>query len=225
MPAKPEQPTPTAKPNALERMREHLRKAPVMQDTAGANSTPPEEAARLLRQEWERRCPVDYRKLTESLLPCNRKMLAKVKAHRILEESALLYGPPQKGKTRLAWWLLHGQHFAGVKVLGLDAVDFASQATRAYRNGAEIEWFKVMIRPAILLIDDLGTPKATPRSLESIYAVIERRKAQGKTTIATINGMLEDMESRWGQNPDIDPELPRKIVARLEAWPRYLIVA
>ena len=187
----------------------------------GLNSTRPNNDRENL---WEKKCPIEYRETDSKRLPCDRETIAKVYAWPLVGASLLLYGPPRRGKTRLAWMLCRKHYLTGASVLAMDAPQFSAEASGAYRDGKEGEFFARMVKPEILFVDDAGKTRMTDRTLEALFTVIERRGARRKAMLITINGKTEDLLAKWLDREKLDPETAGAIIARLDEWPGKILI-
>src|SRR6516162_1430371 len=127
---------------------------------------------------WLAFCPKRYRKTVLRKLPAPVIMIKRVLENPMDERSLRLVGPTGIGKTRLAYMLLKKYYFVGDTIKMFDSTAFGSQASAAFRDGKEAEFFKAAVEPRILFLDDVGKNKFTERVIEALFTVIDRRGAR-----------------------------------------------
>lgn len=104
------------------------------------------------------------------------------------EKGLVLFGQTGGGKTRVAYELLRRMRLlAVVDVRALSATAFAREVRNCGPNGTNQlnQVVDDLVRPEVLLIDDLHQAKFTARYAECLYDVIEQRTSEDKPIIVT----------------------------------------
>ena len=158
--------------------------------------------------------PVRYRQYVRSPLRRTEGNFAALEGADDLEPGGSLYlhGSPGNGKTHLAV-------VTGFRLLESGGVAFWNMA-RLYahlRDCVASDTPKPnLIAPSTLILDDLGKVKATEFVYETLYATLEGRWSEGKTTIFTANhkpGIVADRLTP----ASLDRESADAILSRLVA--------
>lgn len=125
-----------------------------------------------------------------------------------------LYGGSGTGKSVAAALVIRAwlKEWAEQPLVEVDQVErewrfigcaaFVMQLQEAWRDGSEESAFKILKRYAEvphLVIDDLGTEKATDFVKQSIYFLINEREQWGRQTIITSNFPLEAIDEQYDQ--------------------------
>jgi DNA replication protein DnaC len=163
------------------------------------------------RQERERRnqreqnfrelCPILYRETDTARLP-NRAAYRKVMAWKFGARGLLLVGETGRGKTRSAWKLLDRLYLAEERSLRtLDAAGVQLGVAREWGKPDTAErWVEKLCAVDVLFLDDLDKVKFTEAAALAIYTIFERRPANGRPIIATLNQRGDDLVARLTVN-------------------------
>ena len=133
----------------------------------------------------------------------NADMTAEMqKAKRYAEEwdsfrregtGLIFIGDTWRGKSYAAGCIANELLKRMLSVRFVRMVDVVSYMQRCY--GDELEkYFKHLMSPELLIIDDLGVERDTAFAQECVYEVIEHRIATGKPMIITTNIPLQEMQ-------------------------------
>ena len=109
-------------------------------------------------------------------------------------EGVLLQGPPGTGKSHLATALGMRAIHAGYKVLYCSALDLLENMAEADALENRKAMLKNLIKPTLLIIDDLGLNRTPPGAAQNLMELFMRRYEQA-ATIVTTNRPVED----WGK--------------------------
>ena len=109
-------------------------------------------------------------------------------------EGILLQGPPGTGKSHLAIALGMRAIHAGYPVLYCSALDLLEDLAEADALENRKSVLKNLIKPALLIIDDLGLNRTPPGAAQNLMELFMRRYEQA-ATIVTTNRPVED----WGK--------------------------
>lgn len=109
----------------------------------------------------------------------------------------MLHGITGRGKTRIGLESLRMAHNAGFVCRFMDCQLFASEAVSAYRGGTERAFFREHLKPQILMLDDLGKAKITPRVGEALFELVNRRMDSRKTMVITTNETGKSLDARF----------------------------
>lgn len=115
----------------------------------------------------------------------------------LCDHGMLLHGTTGRGKTRLAIHAMHSANQAGFSCRFMDFQAFASEAVSAYRGGTEKAFFRDLKRPQILLLDDIGKAKITPKVAEAVFGIVDARMNMGKTLVGTTNETGKSLDARF----------------------------
>jgi DNA replication protein DnaC len=107
---------------------------------------------------------------------------------------ALLVGPPGVGKSHLAIGLALSAIRAGYTVAHRSAFDLAGELAEASACGTRREVIDTLVKPDLLLIEDLGMKRLPASAAEDLLEVFARRYGRG-AVIVTTNRPIED----WGE--------------------------
>lgn len=176
---------------------------------AAAEAQAKEQRRRLKIAEWQRICPVEYRRTDWSrpdLSATCRHLAKEWWPNWSAEVSGLgIYGTSGLGKTRAMWDILRRLHFAGISVLAVDATAFAKAASDLFSDtAADKRDARDLLRRCkevrVLLIDDIGKEPATPRSASALHEVLEIRTRDHLPLLWTSERTGEQLAAYLGNN-------------------------
>lgn len=167
--------------------------------------------------QWDKLCPVDYRKT--DLKRLQREMREMNVAPKVVgtgltmyvtqfcdhvmqfdlkERGVALVGRTGRGKTRLMWLLLRRWFFRGVRILTINGATFADEVAASYDDGSKAadEFLKRYIQVPILFWDDMDKLRITDRSETAAYRLLEERRANGRVLCFTANSTPEELSRR-----------------------------
>lgn len=170
-----------------------------------------------LNAEWNRICPKTFLEFDVDRFPPGRDKFSELMSVNLSKEGALLFGDTRRGKTRGATQMLKKAHYSGFVCSWVDSDTFASECVAALRGDTERHFYKDMLSPQILLLDDLGKSKLTQRVTEGFFQVIDKRSRALKTTIITTNETGESLANRCE-----DKELAEAAIRRLKEFCRIV---
>jgi len=116
-----------------------------------------------------------------------------------------LAGPTGTGKTRTACCLAHRyfvEHSVDFEFISWS--EFVSQSTESARDSSESRLVARLANSPVLVIDDLGSGRATPVTGSVLTALIKRRIDQAKVTIITSKYSMAEALSGVAKKQDSD---------------------
>lgn len=170
-----------------------------------------------LNAEWARICPVSFQDFDIDLWPNQPEIFQTLMAIDLSYQGALIHGVSRTGKTRIASQMLKNAHYRGFVCLWVDSEEFATKCVQAHRGDNEGHFYREMVSPQILLLDDLGKSKLTQRVTEGLFQVIDKRSRSLKTTVLTTNETGGSLANRCE-----DKELAEAAIRRLKEFCRII---
>lgn len=164
---------------------------------------------------WHALCPDDMQETDKGRLPCLSEQIHQVLFHPVLAESLRLVGVSGAGKTRLCWLLLEKEFFHGASMACMDFQEFAARASDAYREGQETAFFRGLMVPDVVFVDDIGKTRMTQRVAEALFTLVDRRRNARRTLLFTMNYRLDTLAEKMKRD-EIDPETVEAIRRRIE---------
>jgi hypothetical protein len=125
-------------------------------------------------------------------------------------QSAVFIGPTGTGKTHLLNALAYTACEKGLSVHSTRVIDMINTLTTAQLKGTLEKTLKIYIRPALLLLDELGYLPIDRRGANLLFQVVAARYESGAIVLST-NRPLGD----WGQTFDVDNTLATAMIDRL----------
>jgi DNA replication protein DnaC len=129
------------------------------------------------------------------------QLIARLAALHFLEDgtNVLLLGPPGVGKTALAVGLGIKAIDAGHRIYFLTCHDFVSRFRKALRFDRVDRLLSTMLRPTILIIDEIGYTLLDRAEATFLFEVVAKRYERRKSMIITSN-------KSWGAWGEILPD-------------------
>lgn len=149
---------------------------------------------------WERICPPLFREPFDfGKLPEKTKLAAvqEVLQWQFGPRGLFIIGDSGMAKTTTMFAMLKEKVIRERrKVLVLDGIALATACSAAFKESSATEkWLREMLKPDILVIDDLAK-RFTPATQEGFFTILDRRGANMKPLIITTNcsgDVLEEM--------------------------------
>lgn len=153
-----------------------------------------------LEMSWHSKCPKQFQETDPGRLPCQDSVKAALEWEKG-PTGLLLHGLTGTGKTRTAWLVVKGQHFAGMSFKVLNSLAGLEYAAKFSESAAIVEtWVESMIRADILFMDDVFKNKFTDSFEGIIFSIVDRRTENGMPIILTANDTGTSLTSRLSED-------------------------
>lgn len=168
---------------------------------------------------WETATPPRYRR-ADATLPGIRQWADAVAADPDTAGSLLLTGTTGTGKTYEAYGALHRVAAAGPRnyeVISITTADIYGRLRPKGSDRGTEEELRRLCRVPLLLLDDLGTAKASEWTEEVTYRLVNERYNACRPSIYTSNLPARAPVDEHGRptGPDLTTALGERIVSRL----------
>jgi DNA replication protein DnaC len=107
------------------------------------------------------------------------------------KENAIFIGPPGTGKSHLAHAIGFAAIHATYLVASYPVYDITEMILEAEATGERKKLFEKLLKPDLLILDDLGMKRLSPEMAEDLLEIIMKRYEK-KSTIMTSNRPIED---------------------------------
>jgi hypothetical protein len=161
------------------------------------------DAARIekMTERWHEICPPLYRDTDPMRLPETFRALVGRWAYS--ETGLGITGEAGKCKTRSAFLILKGQHFAGKRVCAASATKLASWVQNQFSDDSTrkleaVRGIDAMRGADLILIDDIGKQKMTERVEQEFFDLLEHRTSHCLPTIWTANANAKQLRAMMG---------------------------
>lgn len=139
--------------------------------------------------EWKRQCPPLYsEEFDSSRLKTPQSAINKVLGWKFGTRGLVVHGETGLGKTRTCFKLLERLYTEGRTVAFFSAKQFGQESIDASmsEDGGK-KWFSGIVKKDVVLLDDFGKGKITPRVEMDLFALFEERTSLLKPILVTTN--------------------------------------
>lgn len=131
----------------------------------------------------------------------------------------LLHGTTGVGKTRAAWyvvnriWIEKAAKDKNMPYQFLTMRKFEGLIEESFGEKAHARMLDDLIKVDLLVFDDLGKERATPRMTSDLFAVLDERSTAMRTTIVTTNFNSQSLVERFD-----DKEMANALIRRFKDY-------
>ncbi|MEO7133124.1 MAG: IS21-like element helper ATPase IstB [Vicinamibacterales bacterium] len=143
----------------------------------------------------------------------DRRLLDELATGRFLSEgrNIVLQGPPGVGKTHLAISLAMITAELGYRIYFTSVIDMARRMAKAMSEGKLAREMNNLVRPTLLVLDEVGYLALDPVQASLLFQVIANRYDKGQPIVLTSNKAFSD----WGEVFAGDPVMASAALDRL----------
>lgn len=137
-----------------------------------------------------------------NILQIAKDFVARFSTQETERGNLLLYGEPGLGKTFLTNCIAKSLLDSGHTVLYLSAIDIFEQIFGQYLINKKFELeelYNYIYNSELLIIDDLGTETTNTFVCSSLFAIINQRELDGKSTVISTNLSMQDLQERYSE--------------------------
>lgn len=133
----------------------------------------------------------------------------------------LLHGTTGIGKSRAAWEWINRAWLKGVKkdlhlpFLFLSMSDLEEKIQESFSEKSHSDTLRRLYEEPILILDDFGKERLTPRMATDLFAIIDKRTLKSKVTIITTNFNSKGLIDRFAPQ---DKETGIALVRRMRDY-------
>jgi DNA replication protein DnaC len=133
----------------------------------------------------------------------DRRLVDELATARFLSEgrNIVLLGPPGVGKTHLAIALGVLSAEMGYRVYFISAIELARRMTRALAENRLHREMKMLNRPKLLIIDEVGYLQLDPTQASLLFQVISNRYENSSSIVLTSNKAFTDWAHVFAGDP------------------------
>jgi DNA replication protein DnaC len=163
----------------------------------------------------------NFRRLNKSLAAACNSAIAYISAfdeHKFQGNGLYIWGQCGTGKTHLAYAIANALLERKVNVKFAEIVDLLGKARSTFNGNKPSDDEYAIIgeyaNAELLILDDLGSEKASEWTLQTLYAIVNARYANSRPTVITSNMALETLRKYYGDHDPVG--WAGKIIGRLE---------